>query len=230
MSDLLRLDATLARAARLDNFVDAAFAFAVTLLLISGDPPASVDGLMAALGRAPAFAAGFALIGMFWLAHRDYSHFAAKRGGWSTFLSLSIVFVVLLYVLPLRVLADSSLYWISGRRIGAAVVIDNVSMLASLYTAYAAGFVALTLLYVLLFHQVGRPGMAIDDSAKQESSKWKSIFVLMTTAGLVSMVLAQWGPMRRAPWLPGVAYVTIPIGIGWLSWGWAANEKRRRRA
>ena len=48
---------------RLDAFVDAAFAFAVSLLIIAGgEPLRSFDDLLKALLRIPSFAAGFALM------------------------------------------------------------------------------------------------------------------------------------------------------------------------
>ena len=51
---------------RLDAFVDAAFAFAVSLLIIAGgEPLRSFDDLLHALMRIPAFLAGFALIVLF---------------------------------------------------------------------------------------------------------------------------------------------------------------------
>lgn len=50
---------------RLDAFVDATFAFVVTLLVISvGDLPASLDALRTALWRVPAFAGSLVLIAM----------------------------------------------------------------------------------------------------------------------------------------------------------------------
>ena len=53
-----------AESARLDNFVDGAFAFAITLLVISGaDLPKDVAALEHAPRGIPAFAACFALLG-----------------------------------------------------------------------------------------------------------------------------------------------------------------------
>jgi len=55
---------------RLDAFVDAAFAFAVTLIVIGGaGVPRSYAELEAALTGGPAYAIGFALVAMFWHAH-----------------------------------------------------------------------------------------------------------------------------------------------------------------
>ena len=68
---------------RLDAFVDAAFAFAVSLLIIAGgEPLRSYDDLVRALMRIPAFLAGFALIILFWLAHRAW---AALEPNWPIF-------------------------------------------------------------------------------------------------------------------------------------------------
>ena len=59
---------------RLEAFVDAAFAFAVTLLVISAERiPDSVRSLVLALKQIPAFAAGFALLALFWYAHVRWS-------------------------------------------------------------------------------------------------------------------------------------------------------------
>ena len=59
---------------RLDTFIDAAFAFVLTLLVISFDEiPSNYAEMMAAVKRIPAFAASFALLMMFWLPHRRWS-------------------------------------------------------------------------------------------------------------------------------------------------------------
>ena len=67
---------------RLDAFVDAAFAFAVSLLIIGGtEPLRSFADLAVALARIPAFVFGFALIALFWLAHRTWSNITPVRTG-----------------------------------------------------------------------------------------------------------------------------------------------------
>jgi len=56
--------------ARLDNFVDGAFAFAVTLLVISGASlPKDIAALEHALRGIPAFAACFGQLAIFWHGH-----------------------------------------------------------------------------------------------------------------------------------------------------------------
>ena len=58
------------KSTRVEAFVDAAFAFALTLLVIAGDSiPASVGELLKALKSLPAYALGFLLILKFWTEH-----------------------------------------------------------------------------------------------------------------------------------------------------------------
>ena len=56
---------------RLETFADAAFAFAVTLLVVGGGDfiPATFDEMIQAMKQVPAFAASFANIMLFWYAH-----------------------------------------------------------------------------------------------------------------------------------------------------------------
>ena len=59
---------------RLETFVDAAFAFAVTSLVLSFDAmPDSFTELYDALRRLPACLAGFAILALFWTAHHRFS-------------------------------------------------------------------------------------------------------------------------------------------------------------
>ena len=52
---------------RVETFTDAAFAFSLTLLVISFDSlPATFEEFLMALRNVPAFAGRFATLGMFW--------------------------------------------------------------------------------------------------------------------------------------------------------------------
>src|SRR5690606_32797830 len=83
---------------RIEAFVDAAFAFAVTLLVISFDAiPDSAEALVEALKGVPAFAASFALLAMLWWTHADWSRRFGLDDGRSVLLSLLMVFLVLVY-------------------------------------------------------------------------------------------------------------------------------------
>ena len=100
---------------RVEAFVDAAFAFAVTLLVISFDGlPRSADELVAAYKGIPAFAASFLLLATFWRAHERWSRWYGMDDSHSTVLSLMLVFLVLVYVYPLRMLFAGFFHFVSN--------------------------------------------------------------------------------------------------------------------
>src|SRR3546814_19817903 len=83
---------------RLEAFVDAAFAFAVTLLVISIDAiPDSRAALVVALKAVPSFAACFAMIALFWAAHARWSRRYGFDHAPCNVVSLLLVFVVVVY-------------------------------------------------------------------------------------------------------------------------------------
>lgn len=208
---------------RLDQFVDAAFAFSVTLLIISDGAPDSLDALLTALLRAPAFAMSFSLIAMFWLAHREYSRLAGGSNAWSTSLSLAMVFTVLVYVFPLRVLSESALHALSGGFLPGRALLGSFDDLRILYVVYASAFVVLSTLYVLLFSAaVDNPR---DDQAPALAKEWRRIMALLLFAGVLSATLALTLPLQSVPWAPGLSYGVIPIGIGLMSV--LANDRQR---
>jgi uncharacterized membrane protein len=210
---------------RLDAFVDAAFAFAVSLLIIAGgEPLRSFEDLMGALARIPAFLAGFALISLFWLAHRTWSALGPRRDGVSTLLSLAVVFSVLVFVFPLRLLIESAAHFISGGRLPGQGLISSFDQLGWTYLIYGLGFTVLSVLYALLFRHA-RNGLA-DEPARQAAHEWARTWALAAATGLFSGAVALSPLLSRAPWLPGVTYWLIPVGI----WAFALADRRRIRA
>lgn len=200
---------------RLDAFVDAAFAFAVSLLIIAGgEPLRSFSDLLAALARIPAFAGGFALIIMFWLAHRSWSALAPARDSWTTLLSLTVVFAVLVFVFPLRLLIETATHFMSGGLLPGRGLISSFDELRWTYVIYGVGFAILSCLYVLLFRQAGRGLDPLDTTRVGKADSWSRTWMLATTTGLASSLVACTPLLASAPWLPGVTYQLIPLGVG----------------
>lgn len=201
---------------RLDAFVDASFAFAVTLLIIAGAEPLNDFGdLTRALGRIPAFAAGFGLVVMFWLGHRNYGRLCPVRDSWSATLSLVIVFMILIYVFPLRLLTEAGAAYLSGGRLPGRELIDSIAHLRGVYTIYGVGFATLSWLYFLLYgHALKRgalSGLADDD--RDEAEENRVVWALITATGLLSAALAWIIPLGDLPWVPGFSYWLIPFGL-----------------
>lgn len=201
---------------RLDAFVDAAFAFAVSLLIIAGgQPPANFDELTVALGRIPSFAMGFALIVMFWLGHRQFGRLAPQRDGTSVVLSLAIVFMALIYVFPLRMLTDAAAHFLSGGLLPGRGIIGDFADLAGVYTVYGVGFAILGVLYWLLYRHAARntERMGVAEADLDDIESWGGTWAIIALSGVVSAVIAQVFPLHLFPGLPGFCYWLIPVGI-----------------
>jgi uncharacterized membrane protein len=142
---------------RIEAFVDAAFAFAVTLLVISFNAlPDSAEALLQALKGVPAFAASFALLAMLWWTHADWSRRYGLDDGRSVLLSLLLVFLVLVYVYPLRIIFTAFFGWISHGWLPVGIAIDSTRDLQLLFTAYAVAWTTLGFVVVALYRHAWR--------------------------------------------------------------------------
>lgn len=215
--------------ARIDAFVDAAFAFAMTLLVISvGDPPADLDALRGALLRIPAFAAGFALIALFWWAHHSYARVRPNREGLSLVFSLAVVFLVLVYVYPLRLLTLTSLGFITGGLLPGGELLNGFDDLQLLYVVYGVGFAALSGLFALMYaharREAGREGA---EARRALAGAGIGPWLVLAVAGVISTVLALTLPIGASALTasaPGLAYCGIPIAMA------ALGRRAKRRA
>ncbi|MEO6173432.1 MAG: TMEM175 family protein, partial [Arenimonas sp.] len=137
---------------RLEAFVDAAFAFAVTLLVISGDQiPSSVSMLIDALKQVPSYAASFALIMQIWLSHADWSRRFGLDDIVSDRLSLLLVFVLLIFVYPLKMVFASFFALISNDFLPSHFVISQWSQVPILFQTFAIGYGSMAMVMCLLF-------------------------------------------------------------------------------
>lgn len=204
---------------RLDAFVDAAFAFAVSLLIIGGtEPLRSFTDLAAALARIPAFVFGFALIALFWTAHRTWSTLTPVRTGWTTFLSLAVVFAVLVFVFPLRLLAETATHYVSGGVLPGGRLMSGLADLRWTYVIYGLAFAVLSGLNALLFAQAARALRSGDATARRKGAQWATTWTISAATGLISALIAATPLLKAAPWLPGVAYNLIPVGVVAVTW------------
>jgi hypothetical protein len=186
------------------------------LIIAGGEPLASFDDLLRALSRIPAFLGGFALIVLFWLAHRAWSALGPKRDGQATVLSLAVVFAVLVFVFPLRLLTETAMHFMSGGLLPGGDLIESFEQLGWIYAIYGIGFSILSMLYVLLFRHA-RTGLIAGEAGREEAGSWMRTWMLAACAGALSAGAAVSPLLRIAPWLPGFTYWLIPLGIGVLA-------------
>lgn len=212
---------------RLEQFVDAAFGFSVTLLVIAGaSPPETLADLKLALMNIPASGAAFVLIALFWLSHRTYARIADARSGWDIVLNLAVVFAVLAYVYPLRLLTKSAFYWMSGHRLPGSNLITSFEDLATLFQVYGIGFAILSGLYALLFARAVT--QAPDKAARENAISWRDPWIICAISGVLSAGVAM-TPFHPVPWLPPTVYWLIPVAI-WARAAWLGRALRKAQS
>jgi hypothetical protein len=197
---------------RLEAFVDAAFAFAVTLLVISLDAiPDSIPGMLEALKGVPAFAASFAQIMIFWAAHVTWSRRFGLDDARSAWLSLLLVFLVLVYVYPLKILFAPFFAWVSQGWLPAVAPIHSLGDLQGMFVVYALAFGTLSVCMVMLNrHALHAPLSPPLDAAERLVTRGEVVrwWYAAAVAG-VSMAAAVWMPAQVPGWvygMPGMAY------------------------
>ncbi len=216
---------------RLEAFTDAAFAFATTLLVISlSGIPESVRDLVAALKDTPAFLASFAAIASFWFAHRQWSRRYGLEDGPSILISLGLVFVMLIFVYPLKMVFSALFAWITGGWLPTSFVLESAADLPRLFTIYGLAFCAQTGLIALLYVRARRAAdiLALDDLERLLTREDAVSFSVLAATGLASALMALLLPLRWAVWA-GFAYMTLPISMPLVAAGFARKTKRLAR-
>jgi uncharacterized membrane protein len=219
---------------RVDAFVDAAFAFAVTLLVIAiGHVPNSVGELVQAMRGVPAFAASFFVIARFWQAHRNWSRHYGIEDVYSTRLSLALVFIVLVYVYPLRMVAQLTLASLSGGVLAEAPMQPMlVSELRALYAVFGIGYATTALIFLLLHrHALARADdleLSADERIRTQTlcARWLAVIVIAITSTVLGFVLPM-GRGESAPLdsAPGLIYLFVYVAFHVL-----ARRERTRLA
>ncbi|QMW23313.1 TMEM175 family protein [Sandaracinobacteroides saxicola] len=206
----MREDGNRSDAARLDAFVDAAFAFALTLLVATnaGTTGTLIAALDAALASLPAFVFGFAVLAMFWHEHVSWRRLASNAHWSATLLSLALVFVVLSFVLALGPMAGAIADYALGGHTGQFRGAD----LPALYRIYGAGFAMMCALVMLLFLQ----GMRHGTPANPPELRGRAIiYGLMAGIASLSVIVAL---IPATAFSAAFAYALLPPVIGLFAW------------
>lgn len=181
---------------RLEGFVDAAFAFAVTLLVISIDSiPDSLPALVEALKGIPAFAVSFIMVVLFWAAYARWSRHYGLDDAPSTLLSLALVFLVLVYVYPLKMLFGTFFAWISDGWFPLPLrEVRGYDDIALMFIIYGVVFATLSLLLAGLYAHAWRRRDALHLDAGERRATGGDIgqFLWFACVGLLSLTGVAW--------------------------------------
>lgn len=201
------------RTTRLEAFVDAAFAFALSLVVIAvGDIPDSHAELMAALKSVPAFAACFWLIAAFWRGHVDWSERFGLDDARSRQWSLLLIFLVLIFVFPLKIVFAVFFHWISGGALPADFTFQSDVEVQRMFQTFAIAFGSMgAVLFALNLHawrQRERIGLdAIETDALRLVMR---LWALLPIFAMLSLALSLWVDSLRYG-APGMIFFVMHV-------------------
>jgi uncharacterized membrane protein len=208
---------------RIEGFSDAVFAFAVTLLVVSLEVPKSAQDLFVAMRGFVAFGICFAFLMMFWVDHARFFKRYPLNDVRTVTLNMLLLFVLLLYVYPLKflfsMLSDSLMWGLP------AAGIRSAAEVRTLMAIYGAGFLTLNLILLLMKRNV-RPfsahlALSPDDHVKLQGSIERNAAGAAVAA--VSVLTALF--TRDNGLVCGILYVSL----GPINWILSARTRRRIR-
>ena len=193
--------------------------------MVSLEVPRNYRDLMALMSGFLPFACCFALLFWIWHEHNTFFRRYGLQDGVTTVLNGLLLFTVLFYVYPLKFMFDSMFgRWLPGRNAPARMALFE---LANASAVYAAGFVVMMLMFVLLYSRAHakRDALGLNELEVFDLKALRGHHMVSVTVGAVSLAIALWGPISWAP--------LSPIALGLMGPGhglWAFQHTRARRA
>lgn len=203
---------------RLEAFSDAVFAFAATLLVVSLQIPNTVPELVADLEGFVAFGLSFFALVLIWSVHNAFFRRYELQDRWTIILNNCLLFVVLLYVFPLKFVAEGLA--VTFGLANGVVHISSRGEMSTLFMLYSAGFVAVFLCVALLYLHVWRGGgkLGVEPDDKNEARFYFRHYMILAGTGVASVLIA-WLKLGISFGLPGLVYFLLwPLCIAHSRW------------
>lgn len=183
---------------RIETFVDAAFAFVFTMLVISIDEiPKSPQELLLLSRDVPAFLLSASALGSIWVAHTTWSRTFGLQDRITLFLSLGLVMLVLIFVYPIKLMIQLTVSFLSGGYLGVELEAMEASDVADLFIYFALGLIALSGIIISLYQNSLRhkDELVLSDYeiffCNRSTGVWSVVAVTALVSCLSSLILGE---------------------------------------
>lgn len=215
-----------AQVTRIEALTDGAFALALTfLVIVQQEILKNFDDLMLAFRQTPVFAASFAILILFWAAHVRWSRRYGLEDGPAIVLSALLVFTMLVFVYPLKIVFGTFFSSLSNGWVPGATRFQSMDQLQTLFIIYGTGFMLMQLTLYGLYADARRRAdqLLLNELARFDTDADVGSHLLSLGIAAVATLLAMLLPARLSP-LSGYSYSLFAIAKPLY---WKSVERRR---
>ena len=203
---------------RLENLSDIVFAFAVSFLVASAEVPETFDELTASLSGFAAVGFGFGMVLLVWNSHYVFFRRYGLEDSRTVWLNAVLLFLILLFVYPLRFVAEFTADLALGRfdsmrDVAAVLALDEIPQLQ---LVYSGGFAAVFAVFTLLYRHASRKADELGLSAVERvlTAERVATGAVYVGVALAAIALAYALPVRwtfLSFWVYALLGVFIPL-------------------
>src|SRR6478736_564104 len=206
---------------RLETFIDATFAFAISMLVIAAQQiPDNIQALLAAFKNVPTFVCSIAVLGIYWRGHWLWSRRFGLEDGVSILISWMMIVTMLIFIYPLKAIFGAMWFLISSSRVGQPFSLHTTAAEArTIFAVYALGLIAISAEILLLNLRAWQLREPLRLNARErfmtrgELTGWS----IPVSGGIVSLVLSFTLPIEQISWCGWVYFLmAIMVRVHWF--------------
>ena len=199
---------------RLETFIDAAFAFAISMLVIAGSNlPDDIDALLGAFRNVPTFICSIAVLGIYWRGHWLWSRRYGLEDGVSILISWALIVTILIFIYPLKAIFGAMWSYLSEGAIGHQFSLHTTEAQARMiFAIYALGLIGISAEILLLYLRAWylREPLRLNAREQLMTRNELSGWSIPVGVGILSLVLSLVLPISQIAWC-GWVYLIMAI-------------------
>src|SRR5438094_10619889 len=189
---------------RLETFIDAAFAFAISMLVIAAQQiPDNIQALLTAFKNVPTLICSIAVLGIYWRGHWFWSRRYGLEDGVSIPISWTLIVTILIFIYPLKAIFGAMWYLLSNGQVGQPFSLQTTEAQArTIFAIYALGLIAISAEILLLNLRAWQLREPLRLNARErlmtrgELTGWS----ITMSVGIVSLVFSFTLPIEQIAW------------------------------
>jgi len=189
---------------RLETFMDAAFAFAISMLVIAAQQiPDNIQALLAAFKNVPTFVCSIAVLGVYWRGHWLWSRRYGLEDSVSILISWAMIVTMLIFIYPLKAIFGAMWNLLSSGQVGQPFSLHTTeSQARTIFAIYALGLIAISAEVLLLYLRAWRlrEPLRLNSLEKLITRGELTGWSIPVGFGIVSLILALTLPAEQIQW------------------------------